>query len=269
MGLIREPWVSDRNGNSQGFENLLECLESQFGRQIRARLGIVRVPKTFCLSVVVPVFNERQWIHEILRRVQEVPIPKQIIIVDDCSTDGTREILRELEGDGVRVFYQPHNQGKGAAIRKALSLSTGDIVVVQDADLEYHPEDYRTVIQPVVDGTCDAVIGSRFLLYKPKFFGKRRSPYLTHYIGNKLIKGEVRIGGRKVSLHDVTMPVLNLYGTQDHLVPPESSMVLGKHVGTDDYTVQSFPVGHIGMYVSGKVQRNLPPLIAEWLEQRS
>jgi polyhydroxyalkanoate synthase len=88
------------------------------------------------------------------------------------------------------------------------------------------------------------------------------------YMGNKLIKDEVRIGGRDVSLRNVTMPVLNLYGTQDHLVPPASSMALEKHVGTTDYTVRSFPVGHIGMYVSGKVQRDLPPLIAGWLKQR-
>jgi polyhydroxyalkanoate synthase len=89
------------------------------------------------------------------------------------------------------------------------------------------------------------------------------------YIGNKLVKGQVRIGGKAVSLRNVTMPVLNLYGTQDHLVPSTSSMALEAHVGTKDYTVASFPVGHIGMYVSGKVQRDLPPLIAEWLKQRA
>jgi polyhydroxyalkanoate synthase len=88
------------------------------------------------------------------------------------------------------------------------------------------------------------------------------------YIGNKLIRDQVRIGGKPVSLRSVTMPVLNLYGTQDHLVPSTSSVALEKFVGTTDYTVRSFPVGHIGMYVSGKVQRDLPPLIAEWLKQR-
>jgi polyhydroxyalkanoate synthase subunit PhaC len=88
------------------------------------------------------------------------------------------------------------------------------------------------------------------------------------YIGNKLVRDEVRIGGRDVRLRNVTMPVLNLYGTQDHLVPPASSTALEAHVGTKDYTVRSFPVGHIGMYVSGKVQRDLPPLIADWLLQR-
>ena len=85
------------------------------------------------------------------------------------------------------------------------------------------------------------------------------------YQGNKLIAGEVELGGRKVDLSKITMPVLNLYAEQDHLVPPASSLALGEYVGSDDYTAQSFPTGHIGMYVSGKVQKNLPPLIAEWL----
>ena len=89
------------------------------------------------------------------------------------------------------------------------------------------------------------------------------------YIGNKLVKDQVRIGGRDVRLRNVTMPVLNVYGTQDHLVPPASSTALEAYVGTKDYTVRSFPVGHIGMYVSGKVQRDLPPLIADWLVQRA
>jgi len=85
---------------------------------------------------------------------------------------------------------------------------------------------------------------------------------------NKLIKGEVEIGGRRVDLHNITMSVLNLYAEQDHLVPPASSMALEKYVGTEDYAARCFPVGHIGMYVSGKVQRDLPPTIAEWLKAR-
>lgn len=89
------------------------------------------------------------------------------------------------------------------------------------------------------------------------------------YVGNKLVKGEVHLGGRRVRLGDVTMPVLNMYAEQDHLVPPLSSMALERHVGTKDYTARSFAVGHIGMYVSGKVQRTLPPTIAEWLSERA
>ncbi|HKT34868.1 MAG TPA: class III poly(R)-hydroxyalkanoic acid synthase subunit PhaC [Nitrospira sp.] len=89
------------------------------------------------------------------------------------------------------------------------------------------------------------------------------------YQGNKLIKGEVRIGSRVIDLHKVSMPVLNIYAEEDHLVPPASSMALRRYVGTNDYTVRSFPVGHIGMYVSGKVQRDLPPTIVNWLQERS
>jgi polyhydroxyalkanoate synthase len=89
------------------------------------------------------------------------------------------------------------------------------------------------------------------------------------YQGNKLIKGELEIGGRRVDLNRIKLPVLNVYAGQDHLVPPASSLALGDHVGTDDYTVRSFPVGHIGMYVSGKAQKDLPPLIADWLKART
>ena len=140
------------------------------------------------LSVIIPAHNERGTIEAVVRRVQAVdlgPIEKEIIVVDDGSRDGTSEILKELSG--IRHLSHERNAGKGAAVTTGFQAATGDIVLIQDADLEYHPEDYRIVIQPIVDGACDAVLGSRFLLYTPKFFGKRRSPYLTHYIGNKLI----------------------------------------------------------------------------------
>jgi len=140
------------------------------------------------LSVIIPAYNERSTIEAVVRRVQGVnlgPIEKEIIVVDDGSRDGTIEVLKVLSG--IRHILHERNAGKGAALTTGFQAATGDIVLIQDADLEYHPEDYRTVIQPIVDGACDAVMGSRFLLYKPKFFGKRRSPYLTHYIGNKLI----------------------------------------------------------------------------------
>ena len=140
------------------------------------------------LSVIIPAYNERSTIEAVVRRVQGVnlgPIEKEIIVVDDGSRDGTIEVLKVLSG--IRHILHERNAGKGAALTTGFQAATGDIVLIQDADLEYHPEDYRTVIQPIVDGACDAVMGSRFLLYKRKFFGKRRSPYLTHYIGNKLI----------------------------------------------------------------------------------
>src|SRR5690348_16770115 len=107
------------------------------------QLGIYPLPDGFQLSVIIPVYNERRWIRELVRRVAAVPIPKEILIVDDCSTDGTREILRELERQvDVRVIYQPSNLGKGAALREGFRQARGDIVLVQDADLEYDPAEY-------------------------------------------------------------------------------------------------------------------------------
>jgi len=137
-------------------------LRELLGDTICRQLGIPVVPEGFVLSVVIPVFNERQWIREVLRRVQAVAIPKEIILVDDFSTDGTRNILKELESNEVRVFYQPHNQGKGAALREGFKHATGDVVLVQDADLEYNPSEYPRLIQPILDGKADVVFGSRF-----------------------------------------------------------------------------------------------------------
>jgi glycosyltransferase involved in cell wall biosynthesis len=140
------------------------------------------------LSIIIPAYNEASTLEAIVRRVQAVdlrPIEKEIIVVDDGSKDGTSEVLKHLPG--IRSISHARNAGKGAALTTGFQAATGDIVIVQDADLEYDPEDYRTVIQPIVDGKSDAVMGSRFILYQPKFFGKRRSPYLSHYIGNMLI----------------------------------------------------------------------------------
>ena len=135
------------------------------------------------LSVVMPVYNEAETIREIVELVLSVPIEKEILIVDDGSTDGTREILREMEGrDGIRVFLQPTNQGKGAAVSVGFRYAEGDVVVIQDADLEYDPMEYLKLIAPIAQGHADVVYGSRFL-----GGGARRVLYFWHTIGNRFL----------------------------------------------------------------------------------
>jgi glycosyltransferase involved in cell wall biosynthesis len=134
------------------------------------------------LSVVIPVYNEKTTICQILARVAAVNLPKEIIVVDDYSKDGTREILKnEISLPEVRVVFQPHNMGKGAALRTGFQHVTGDIVVVQDADLEYDPSEYHSLIQPILDGKADVVYGSRFLS------GPHRVLLFWHSVGNKVL----------------------------------------------------------------------------------
>ncbi len=134
------------------------------------------------LSVVIPVYNERNTIGEVLRRVQMVDLPKEVIIVDDCSTDGTREFLRGLSSsDDLTIILQPQNAGKGAALRAGFGKVRGDIVVVQDADLEYDPSEYPVLIQPIVAGKADVVFGSRFL------GGPHRVLFFWHSVGNRIL----------------------------------------------------------------------------------
>jgi glycosyltransferase involved in cell wall biosynthesis len=140
------------------------------------------------LSVIIPAYNEINTIEEILSRVLEVDLPKEVIVVDDCSTDGTREFLREWGAarkkeskDEVRILYQPQNMGKGAALRSGFQEATGDLVIIQDADLEYHPQEYSKLIEPILDGRADVVYGSRFL------GTPRRVLMFRHTLGNKLL----------------------------------------------------------------------------------
>jgi len=133
------------------------------------------------LSVLIPVYNEKATVLELLRRVEAValPVAKEIVIVDDGSTDGTRDVLRGLDGRAQVVLHE-RNRGKGAALRTALAHATGDYVIVQDADLEYDPADYPGLLVPLLDGRADAVYGSRFL------GGPHRVLFFWNYLANKL-----------------------------------------------------------------------------------
>jgi len=153
------------------------------------------------VSVVIPVYNERDYIEEILRRVQETPIRKEIVVIDDGSTDGSREWLQSLaqqqaagvreveisdgharlDLSGIKFLFQKQNCGKGAALRYGFAEASGEVVLVQDADLEYDPRDYGKLLEPILDGRADVVYGSRFL------GGPQRVHYFWHYVGNKVL----------------------------------------------------------------------------------
>jgi glycosyltransferase involved in cell wall biosynthesis len=137
-------------------------------------------PADLVLSVLIPVYNERATIEAIIAQVRSVPVRKQIICVDDCSRDGTADVLRAMKAAGTIDILIVHemNRGKGAAIRTALAASTGNVVIVQDADLEYDPADWPTLLDPIMDGRADAVFGSRFL------GGPHRVLYFWHSVGN-------------------------------------------------------------------------------------
>ncbi len=140
--------------------------------------GVLKDP---LLSVVMPAFNERETIEEIIRRVLAVSIRTQLIVVDDCSTDGTRDILARLQPElGFTLLLQPRNMGKGAALRRGFEAVQGDLVVIQDADLEYSPEEFPSLIELICEGRADVVYGSRFL-------GRHRVFLFTHYAGNLLL----------------------------------------------------------------------------------
>ncbi len=134
------------------------------------------------LSVIIPVYNEKDTVREIVSRVLEMKMASELVIVDDGSKDGTREILAEIDGkDGVRVILHPKNQGKGAAVRTGLQSANGDILLIQDADLEYDPREYPGLLRPIQENLADVVYGSRFL------GGARRPILFWNMVANKIL----------------------------------------------------------------------------------
>lgn len=157
------------------------------------RLGIFAIPADFRLSVVIPVFNEVATVLKVIERVQSTGLPLEIIVVDDGSSDGTRQQLSQLpESRDLRIVLHEHNRGKGAALRTGFGLASGTAVVVQDADLEYDPNDYRILIQPIIENQADVVYGTRF--------GHHDRPVspLWHTLGNRWI---TRLSNLRTGLH--------------------------------------------------------------------
>ena len=166
-----------------------DSVRSLLGEAACRQLGIYEIPEGFLLSIVMPVYNERDSLPEILERVRAVPIRKEIVLVDDGSRDGTRDLLKEYEARDwndplttVAVHYHDVNRGKGAAVRTGLQQATGDVMIIQDADLEYDPAEIPRLLQPIVEDRADVVFGSRFLGDQP-----HRVLYFWHYLANKCL----------------------------------------------------------------------------------
>lgn len=152
-------------------------------------LGFYAIPNHVRLSVVIPVYNEQQTLRVLVDRVRAVPIRKELILIDDCSRDKTRDVLKALEQEGgqddfnrIRIFFHDENQGKGAALKTGFSKVEGDIVIIQDADLEYDPAEYPRLLQPIIEDKADVVFGSRFLGDQA-----HRVLYYWHYLGNRFL----------------------------------------------------------------------------------
>ena len=179
-------------------EEWFESLKNTLGEAACRQLGFYVIPSDQLLSVVIPVYNERDTLLDLLERVKAVPIRKEIVLVDDCSQDGTRDLLKQLEDEQrdreaadsesrqatnrLTIVYHEKNQGKGAAVRTGFAAVRGNVVLIQDADLEYDPAEYPRLLHPIIEGKADVVYGSRFLGDQP-----HRVLYYWHYLGNRAL----------------------------------------------------------------------------------
>jgi glycosyltransferase involved in cell wall biosynthesis len=186
------------------------------------------------LTVIIPVYNEKQTIQEIVRRVRATGIPREILIIDDGSTDGTRDILKQMEGgECLRILYHPKNMGKGAAVRTGIQNASGDIVLIQDADLEYDPRDYPALLKPLEEGIADIVYGSRFL------GGARRPILFWNMVANKILTLVTNIlynnilsdmeTGYKIFRRELILPI-PLHARGFEFEPEFTAKVLKRHM---------------------------------------
>jgi glycosyltransferase involved in cell wall biosynthesis len=151
-------------------------------------LPVIAVTKYKKVSIIIPAYNEEKTIAEIINQVKCVPLPeleKEIVVVDDGSSDRTREILRATPA--IRYIFHERNRGKGGALKTGIENCSGDIILLQDADLEYDPKDYSEILRPILQGKVEFVMGSRFFYQDPKFFTADGAPFFSHFIGNKMI----------------------------------------------------------------------------------
>jgi glycosyltransferase involved in cell wall biosynthesis len=178
LSRIREVLLEPLSHGGSATDRLdrVDVLQRLLGKELSRKLGVYRLPEGFRLSVVIPVYNEIRTLAQVIERVRATKLPLELVIVDDGSRDGSRELLAELrdreasasadagstESTEIKVIFHEKNQGKGGALKTGFLACTGDVVIIQDADLEYDPQDYRSLLQPIVEGEADVVYGSRF-----------------------------------------------------------------------------------------------------------
>lgn len=217
------------------------------------------------VSVIIPVYDERETILEVLRRVQATGLVQEILVVDDGSRDGTRELLKAIEGKdpGVRILLHPKNQGKGAAVRTGIQQASGEVILIQDADLEYDPRDYPALLQPLAEGTADVVYGSRFLGSRGRealFWSRVANAFLTLatnlLYGNTLSDMET---GYKVFRRQVAAEIpLRARGFE--FEPEFTAKLLKRRVRIREVPIHFNPRG----YAEGKKIKPRDALIALW-----